>query len=62
MKVVAGFTKKYNCTKLVYFEVTPDRETALIREKELKGWARWKKANLVNVMNPTWGDLTNQLE
>lgn len=62
MKVVEGFTKKYNCTKLVYFEVAPDREAALIREKELKGWARWKKASLVNVANPTWSDVTNQLE
>ncbi|MFA5946335.1 MAG: GIY-YIG nuclease family protein [Patescibacteria group bacterium] len=60
-KLVAGFTSKYNCTKLVYFESTPDRETALFREKQLKGWNRAKKAELIAKMNPRWEDLFEKL-
>jgi putative endonuclease len=39
MKVVEGFTKKYDCTRLVYIEVAPDRDAALFREKQIKGWS-----------------------
>ena len=60
-KLVDGFTKKYNCIKLVYFEQTPDRVSALVREKEIKKWSRVKKASLVHRMNPTWKDLFNDL-
>jgi putative endonuclease len=37
-KVTQGFTQKYRCTKFIYFEPAPDQESALYREKQLKGW------------------------
>ena len=54
---VEGFTKKYKVWKLVYFEQTGDVEEAIRREKQLKGWRREKKNNLVNSFNPSWSDL-----
>ena len=42
-KLVSGFTKKYNCTDLVYFEESDDIYSAISREKQLKGWKRIKK-------------------
>lgn len=60
-KANEGFTKRYNCIKLVYFEQTPDRATALYREKEIKKWSRVKKAHLVSQMNPTWRDLSSEV-
>ena len=53
-----GFTKKYNVYKLVYFESTSDVRAALEREKQLKGWNRIKKNELVQTMNPDWYDLS----
>lgn len=58
LKLVAGFTKKYNVTKLVYYEETNDVTAAIAREKILKGWLRKKKNALVETMNPTWKDLS----
>ena len=56
--MVKGFTKKYNVSKLVYFEETQDVMAAIEREKEIKGWRRQKKDQLVNSSNPTWKDLS----
>ena len=56
-KMVEGFTKRYNLTKLVYYEVCGDIETAIVREKQLKAGSRARKLQLINGMNPTWGDL-----
>ena len=53
-----GFTKKYNVHKLVYFEAASYMQSALAREKQLKKWSREKKNALVNQMNPTWRDLS----
>lgn len=53
-----GFTKKYNCKKLVYFEVYSDPENAITREKQIKGWKRFKKNALVDLKNPNWVDLS----
>lgn len=55
---VSGFTKKYNCNRLVYFEETTDVHAALDREKELKGWKRFKKDDLIRQMNPGVNDLS----
>jgi len=55
--VVDGFTKRYNVTRLVYFESTTDILHAISWEKQIKGWARSKKVALVNSMNPEWKDL-----
>ena len=57
-KLVDGFTKRYNITKLVYFEQTTNVKSAIEREKQLKGWIRKRKNELVNSMNPSWKDLS----
>lgn len=51
------FTKKYNVTKLVYFEVGEDVSAAISREKQIKAGSRQKKIDLVNSINPEWKDL-----
>ena len=56
-KLVDGFTKKYNVSKLVYFEQTTDVNSAIKREKQLKSFTRVKKNNLINSKNPNWEDL-----
>ncbi len=57
-KLIAGFTQKYNVSKLVYYEQTGDVVSAISREKELKKWRREKKNALVNRVNPEWKDLS----
>ena len=52
-----GFTKKYNVHKLVYFEATSYMQSALAREKQLKGWKRDKKLELVKSKNTDFCDL-----
>jgi putative endonuclease len=56
-KLVKGFTKKYNVTKLVYYEVFEDPENAIRREKQIKGGSRQKKMDLINSLNREWRDL-----
>ena len=56
-KLVDGFTKKYNVSKLVYFEATGDVRSAFEREKQIKGWSRSKKAALIESVNPHWTNL-----
>lgn len=51
------FTSKYNCSKLVYFEVFPTIEQAIGREKQLKHFKREWKNQLVDAINPEWKDL-----
>jgi putative endonuclease len=53
----AGFTKKYQCHKLVYFEQGEDFDSVLAREKQFKRWRRDKKEKLIKSMNPSWKDL-----
>jgi putative endonuclease len=60
-KLVDSFTKKYNISKLVYFEETQDAIAAITREKEIKRWRREKKNNLVNIINPSWRDLSEEI-
>lgn len=60
-KLADGFTKKYNVTKLVYYEVFSDPVNAIQREKQIKGGSRQKKLDLINAMNPGWVDLYDQL-
>jgi putative endonuclease len=59
-KLIQGFTSKYNMDKLVYFESTNDVEVAIRREKQIKGWLRKKKVQLINSMNPEWQDLSRE--
>ena len=56
-KVIDGFTKRYNVNKLVYYEETTDVNSAIAREKQLKGWNRTKKNKLIESINPNWDDL-----
>lgn len=51
-----GFTKKYHLHKLVYFENYTEINDAITREKQLKGWTREKKNQLVKSKNPNWDD------
>ena len=55
-----GFTKKYNVTKLVYFECGDDVNTAIAREKQIKAGSRQKKIDLVISINPEWKDLFDE--
>jgi putative endonuclease len=57
MKLLAGFTSRYNVNKLVYYEVADNPEAAISREKQIKGGSRAKKIALINGMNPQWADL-----
>lgn len=59
--VVYGFSAKYNLHKLVYVEQFNDVYSAISREKQLKGWKRIKKDNLINQINPQWRDLANDI-
>ena len=56
-KAVEGFTEKYNVNKLVYYDATTDVRAAIAREKQIKGWVRQKKLNLISDLNPLWRDL-----
>ena len=53
-----GFSKKYKVHFLVYQEFFDDIESAIAREKQLKGWTRAKKIALIEKINPGWEDLT----
>lgn len=53
-----GFTNKYNSDKLVWFEIHSTPMAAIRREKQIKGWIRKKKLDLINEMNPAWSDLS----
>ena len=57
-KALKGFTAKYNCDKLVYFEEFNDIREAIAREKQLKSGNRVKKEQLIISKNPEWKDLS----
>ena len=52
-----GFSKKYNCTRLLCYEQHEDIHISIAREKQLKGWRREKKLNLIRSNNPEFKDL-----
>jgi len=60
-KLINGFTKKYNCTKLVYYEIFNDPYNAIAREKQIKAGSRKKKIGLINSISPNWKDLYDDL-
>ena len=60
-KTIAGFTKKYNCTKLVYYKILNDAYNAIAKEKQIKAGSRKKKIELIKSMNPDWKDLCDDL-
>jgi putative endonuclease len=55
--VVAGFTKRYNVKRLVWFEAHVSAESAITREKQIKKWNRAWKIVLIEKANPGWEDL-----
>ena len=59
-KLVPGFPRKYNLTKLVYVDSTEDVRAAIQREKQIKGWTRRKKIRMIEDMNPDWNDLAGE--
>jgi len=59
-KVVAGFTCRYNVSKLVYYEEYATMEEAIDREKQIKAGSRQKKIDLINSKNPGWKDLYDE--
>ena len=60
--VIEGFTKKYRCHILLYYESFTDIKEAIAREKELKGWSREKKENLIRSINPRYWDIAHELK
>ena len=58
-KAYKGFTYKYNCDMLIYFEEFNDINQAISREKQLKAGNRKKKEDLINSLNPEWKDLSD---
>ena len=59
---IKGFTQKYKCKKLVYFDYGKDINGAITKEKQLKKWNRDKKLNLIKTVNPYFLDLSEKLE
>ncbi len=60
-KLAEGFTKKYNATKLVYYEIFEDSYNAISREKQIKSGSRSKKILMINKINPDWSDLWEEI-
>ncbi len=60
-KLLKGFTQKYNVDRLVYYEACENIVAAIEREKQIKGWSRKKKIDLINTLNPEWSDLYRSL-
>ena len=60
MKLLPGFTSKYNASKLVYYAVFEDVNAAIAREKQIKAGSRLKKIALIESMNPEWEKLLQE--
>ena len=56
--LVDGFSKKYGCNRLVYYELYKDVNIAISREKQIKRWSRAKKESIISTINPEWIDLS----
>ena len=59
--VLQGFTEKYGCKILVYYELIQDMASAITREKQIKAGSRKKKLALIENMNPEWKDLYEKI-
>jgi putative endonuclease len=59
--VVPGFTKEYGIKTLVWFEQCETRESALLRERQIKKWNRKWKLELIEKDNPAWRDLYEEI-
>lgn len=61
LRLIDGFTKKYNVHILVYYEIYTDIKEAIHREKQLKWWKRSWKIKLIEETNPNWKDLYEKI-
>ena len=59
--VVDGFTKRYNVTMLVWYELLGSMDAAILREKQIKKWNRAWKLGLIQESNPLWNDLWSDI-
>jgi putative endonuclease len=59
--IVGGFTKRYGCKMLVWYELHSTMPDAIAREKQIKGGSRKKKLALIETMNSSWRDLFDEL-
>ena len=57
---IPGFTSRYKIDRLVYFEQFEDIRQAIAREKQIKGWLRSRKVELIEGVNPGWKDLSRE--
>ncbi len=60
-ELVEGFTKRNACKLLVWYEQHATMETAILREKQIKGGSRKKKLALIEELNPQWKDLFDDI-
>ncbi len=60
LKIIEGFTKQYNCTKLIFYEDFSDIKQVIAREKYLKGKKRIFKEELIKTVNVYWKDLSKE--
>lgn len=60
-KTFKGFTARYNLDKLVYYELICGKIEGIIREKQIKGYRRQKKIDLINLFNKDWRDLYEEV-
>ena len=56
-RLAKSYASKYNITMLMYYETTNNVESAIAREKQLKGWLKKRKIALIESVNPNWKDL-----
>lgn len=59
-KLVDGFTKRYDATRLVYYEMHETMDAAIRRESQIKKWKRAWKVRLIEQMNPEWDELFDE--
>ena len=59
--IIGGFTKRYGCKMLVWYEAYDDLEEARLRELRMKEWRRAWKLELIETMNPNWDDIYDTL-
>ena len=59
---IAGFTSRFGCKLLVWYELRAEMTDAISREKQIKGGSRKRKLALIEVMNPAWRDLYDELQ
>ena len=59
--VIGGFTKRYGCKMLVWYELHSTMADAIAREKQIKAGSRKKKLELIEGLNPKWRDLYEEL-